>query len=77
LAHYGILASLVAVFAMDLTRGLWIHASFVAVNGLLLSWAVVRLVGLRAAAEDFRLAWGVRREERSIAGGRGVALSER
>lgn len=63
LAPYAILLSLAAVFARDVTLGLWVHASFVAINGSLLLWAVLRLIGTREAAEDLRLGYRMRRHE--------------
>jgi cellulose synthase (UDP-forming) len=68
LAHGAILVSLAGVFVRDLALGLWVHASFVATNGLLLSWAVFRLVGLREAGENVRLSYRLRREEGSLSG---------
>jgi cellulose synthase (UDP-forming) len=48
--HAALLVALTATFSLDLARGLWIHASFVAVNGSLLAYAMWRFLG----PEEFR-----------------------
>jgi len=43
--HVSLLAALAATFGLDVVRGLWIHASFVALNGSLLAYALWRFIG--------------------------------
>ena len=45
--HGVLLLALAATLAFDAARGLWIHGSFVAVNGGLLAYAVHRYAGVR------------------------------
>ena len=56
-ATYGLLAFCALIVAIDLQNGNWWHALFAAVNGAILSYAILRFVGLRASFDDLRLAW--------------------
>jgi cellulose synthase/poly-beta-1,6-N-acetylglucosamine synthase-like glycosyltransferase len=67
LLNLAIPALLLVALGFDITRGLWVHALFVLVNGGLLFYAVVRFIGLAEIAEDLRLQF---REPRREARGR-------
>jgi len=57
-AEFALLALLGLRLFADLAEHQRMHAFFVATNGGLLLWAVVRLIGLRESAEDLRLQLG-------------------
>jgi len=59
LSQYALLAVLAVILGLDVWSKRFVHATFIAFNGGMLVYAVVRLMGVRESAEDLRIAWSV------------------
>jgi len=47
------------ILGLDVWSKRFVHATFIAFNGGMLVYAVVRLMGVRESVEDLRVAWSV------------------
>jgi hypothetical protein len=52
LAEWALIAALVCLITVDITRGRWLHALFGVVNGGLLLYAILHFMGVRESLED-------------------------
>lgn len=58
-SQYALLALLAVNLGLDLWSERFVHAAFLVLNGGMLVFAVVRLMGVRESLEDLRVAWSV------------------
>lgn len=59
ISQYALLALLAVNLGLDVWSKRFVHATFIASNGGMLVYAVVRLMGVRESVEDLRVAWSV------------------